>query len=73
MEDLLIKLERNNINTITIFDSNYPKDLINIPDKPLVIYTKGEYKVEDHLAIGIVGSEKPQLMESGHVKNLQKS
>jgi DNA processing protein len=58
LEDLLLKLENNNINTITIFDSNYPKDLTNIPDKPLVIYTRGEYKEEDHFSIGIVGSRK---------------
>lgn len=58
LEELLFKIKQNNINVITIADCNYPAGLINIYDKPMVIYSKGEYKEEDRLAIGIVGSRK---------------
>lgn len=58
IESLLIKIEQNNINVITILDNNYPEALNNIFDKPMVLYCKGEYSFDDKLAIGIVGSRK---------------
>ncbi|WFA09776.1 DNA-processing protein DprA [Tissierella sp. Yu-01] len=58
LEDLLIKLENNNVNTLTIYDEDYPISLTNIYNKPAVLYTKGNYKLDRDLAIGIVGSRK---------------
>jgi DNA processing protein len=36
LENLLLNLERNNINTITVLDAEYPKDLLNITNKPCI-------------------------------------
>lgn len=58
LDRLLLKIEEDNINVITIADKNYPKSLNNIYNKPMVIYTKGDYREEDTLSIGIVGSRK---------------
>lgn len=58
LEDLLVKLEKNNINTLTIYDEDYPLSLENIYNKPVVLYTKGNYNLDNNLAIGIVGSRK---------------
>lgn len=56
--DLKNKLNSLNIDIITVLDENYPEKLKYIYDKPIVLYTKGNYNVEDNLAIGIVGSRK---------------
>lgn len=39
-------------------EDDFPAPLKDIPDSPFLIYQKGEYSVEDHLAIGVVGARK---------------
>lgn len=46
-------------NAITIFDSVYPKELLNLKYPPLVLYYKGNLDLLKHEAIGIVGSRNP--------------
>lgn len=58
IENLIYKLEKNNINTITLLDESYPKSLKNIYDSPYVLYIKGQILKEDELAIAVVGSRK---------------
>lgn len=52
------KLKSLDIDIITVLDEDYPERLKYIYDKPIVLYTKGNYNLEDSLAIGIVGSRK---------------
>ncbi len=56
--DLTNRLNSLNIDIITVLDENYPERLKYIYDKPVVLYTKGNYSIEDNLAIAIVGSRK---------------
>lgn len=56
--DMLSKLEEYNINSITVMDDDYPENLINIYDKPYVLYQKGDIIEKDELSIAIVGSRK---------------
>ncbi|NLK43040.1 MAG: DNA-protecting protein DprA [Tissierellia bacterium] len=58
MEKLFYRLDRLKIDTITIYDENYPASLRNIYDYPNVLYVKGQILEEDNLALGIVGSRK---------------
>lgn len=37
-------------------DASYPKKLTNISDPPLLLFMRGEYRSEDELAIGMVGT-----------------
>ncbi|MFH0739014.1 MAG: DNA-processing protein DprA [Candidatus Omnitrophota bacterium] len=39
-------------------DTDYPANLKNIPDPPIVLYVKGELKKEDNLGVAIVGSRR---------------
>ncbi len=55
---VLNKIEKENVDTITIYDENYPPSLRYIDDKPLVIFKKGQDLDESNLNIGIVGSRK---------------
>ncbi|MBC8590495.1 DNA-protecting protein DprA [Lachnospiraceae bacterium NSJ-29] len=58
LQRVFYRLHENKISTITIFDDNYPESLLNIFDKPYVLYKKGEMLQTDNLAIGIVGARK---------------
>lgn len=44
---------------ITCNDTDYPKNLKNIFDYPLVLYVKGELKPSDNLALAVVGTRRP--------------
>jgi Predicted Rossmann fold nucleotide-binding protein involved in DNA uptake len=49
-------------NAITIFDKEYPKELLNLEFPPFVLYFKGDLKLLecDH-KIAIVGSRSPSM------------
>ncbi|MCX5701878.1 MAG: DNA-processing protein DprA [Candidatus Omnitrophica bacterium] len=60
-EDLKKELElakKLNLRIITFEDADYPQNLKNIPDPPIVLYVRGELKKEDNLSIAIVGSRR---------------
>ena len=54
----LEKLNTLGIDAITIYDKEYPQELLEIPDKPVVLYIKGKLIPSDHISMGIVGSRK---------------
>ncbi|NLV89693.1 MAG: DNA-protecting protein DprA [Tissierellia bacterium] len=58
IEKLFNRLEKLKIDTITIYDDNYPASLRYIYDSPNVLYIKGEILEEDSLSLAIVGSRK---------------
>ncbi len=49
--------KRNNIEIISILDEDYPKDLKNIPDAPVILYIKGGLN-NSSLNIAVIGSRK---------------
>ncbi|MBU4312400.1 MAG: DNA-processing protein DprA [Candidatus Omnitrophica bacterium] len=49
-------IKQYGIKVITFLDRDYPKNLKNIYDPPVVLYVKGEILPEDDVAISIVGS-----------------
>ncbi len=49
-------IKQYGIKIITFLDKDYPKNLKNIYDPPVVLYVKGEILPEDDVAIAIVGS-----------------
>lgn len=55
----LEKCQESNIRIVSILDSDYPINLHNLYDPPLILYVKGEILPEDQFAIAIVGSRRP--------------
>jgi DNA processing protein len=63
-EDLEKELEsakKLGLKILTVEDKDYPENLKNIPDPPLVLYVKGELSLEDKYSIGIVGSRRASI------------
>jgi DNA processing protein len=50
--------EKSGVVILTVFDEDYPENLKNIYDPPVILYVKGTIKKEDSLAVSIVGSRK---------------
>lgn len=51
-------MEEEEIAVVGFSDSPYPEILKEVPDAPVVIYMKGEYRPEDRFGIAVVGSRK---------------
>ncbi len=58
-EDLISKLRYQNINPITIYDTNYPSLLKESKNPPLVLYTRGELSLFQENMLAIVGTRSP--------------
>ncbi len=52
------QIEQSGIKVMTIFDEDYPKNLKEIYDPPIVFYYKGEFTPSDSRAIAVVGTRK---------------
>jgi len=57
----LARIEQAGVRAVTRADADYPKNLGEIYDPPLVLYVRGTLTERDALAIGIVGSRRTTL------------
>ena len=57
----LARIEKAGVRAVTCADADYPKNLREIYDPPLVLYVRGVLAERDVLAIGIVGSRRMTL------------
>jgi DNA processing protein len=53
------RVRKDGVRVLTLESGDYPEELRNLDDAPLVIYMKGEIMEEDKYAVAIVGSRKP--------------
>ncbi len=51
-------MKENSVFAVAFNDSNYPENLFQIPDSPVVIYVKGQLSKENNLAVAVVGSRR---------------
>jgi len=52
------KLEKLGIKYVTKSDTQYPKNLLDLEDAPVVLYYRGVFSKKDENAVAIVGSRK---------------
>jgi len=43
---------------VTAFDADYPVSLVNLPDRPPVLYIRGRLRASDAVALAVVGSRR---------------
>lgn len=63
-------IKKNNLKVITIFDKDYPENLKDIFDPPLLIYVKGDLKEADFCSLAIVGSRRASFQGIKFAENL---
>lgn len=52
-------IQENNIQPLFYLDKDYPQNLLPLPDSPIMIYQKGNTKLNGYRTVGIVGTRKP--------------
>ncbi len=56
---MLENMEKSGIKILTIYSEDYPKKLIDLPDRPLVLYAKGDLSLLNEKCFGVVGTRMP--------------
>jgi DNA processing protein len=67
-DDYFDRVKNNNINVVTIYDQEYPGKLLQLRDKPILLYVKGNMDLLDKPSIAIVGSRKMSLYGNNMTK-----
>ena len=52
------KLKKLDLGYMTMYDESYPRQLLELPDCPAILYIKGDYNVLKAISLGVVGSRK---------------
>ena len=55
------RMQKENVKILTIEDTNYPRILKTIYDYPISLYVKGNVKILNNSAIGIIGCREASL------------
>jgi DNA processing protein len=58
LEQELNLMDRTGVRVITIEDPEYPENLKNIYDPPILLYVLGKFQPEDRFSLSIVGSRR---------------
>lgn len=60
LDSSIENIQKSGIKILTIFSCDYPKCLIDLPDRPLILYAKGDLSLlENHINVAIVGTRMP--------------
>ena len=55
LKEEIKKMEKENVELISIYDENYPERLKRIYDKPISLYVKGNKKILNEFSLAIIG------------------
>jgi DNA processing protein len=58
LEKQICVLKQENVKMLTIFDEEYPKNLIDLEDSPPILYCRGKVLPKDSNAVSIVGTRR---------------
>ncbi len=58
-ENSLENIKKSGIKILTIYSKEYPHKLVDLPDRPLVLYAKGDLGLLNKKSIAIVGTRMP--------------
>ena len=59
LDSAIENMQKNGIKLVTIFNDDYPEKLKDLPDRPLLLYAKGDLSLASKKSIGMVGTRMP--------------
>ncbi len=59
LDSAIENMLKNDIQILTIFSEDYPHKLYDLPDRPLILYAKGDLSLIDEKSVAIVGTRSP--------------
>lgn len=67
---LLERHEASNIRSLSVFHSDYPEALRQIPDAPVILFVKGAYRASEARSIAVVGTRDPTPMGMANTRHM---
>lgn len=59
LDSSIDNMQRNGIKIVTIFSDEYPEKLRDLPDRPLILYAKGDLSLANQKSVAVVGTRMP--------------
>lgn len=59
LDSALENMKNAGIEILTVEDDRYPSKLLNLPDRPLVLYAKGDLSLLEEECLAVVGTRSP--------------
>ena len=59
LDSSIDNMQRNDIKIVTIFSDEYPEKLKDLPDRPLILYAKGDLSLANQKSVAVVGTRMP--------------
>lgn len=59
LDSSIENMQRNGIEIVTIFSDEYPEKLRDLPDRPLILYAKGDLSLANQKSVAVVGTRMP--------------
>lgn len=59
LDGCIENMQRAGITILTVMSPNYPKSLIDLDDRPMILYAKGDLSLLDKKAVAVVGTRSP--------------
>lgn len=57
--EMIVRLERDGIRTVTVLDDDYPANLRDVYNRPPMLFVKGEVLDQDECSVAVVGTRTP--------------
>lgn len=77
LDSSIENMENSGIKILTIFSKDYPEKLIDLEDRPLILYAKGDTGLLKKKGLGVVGTRMPtnygKIVTENFVEKLAKS
>ena len=67
---LLERHDLSNIRSVSIFHSDYPEALRQIPDAPVILFIKGTFSAQDARRLAVVGTRDPTPMGMENTRSM---
>lgn len=52
-------MQKSGIQILTVMSENYPQKLVDLPDRPLILYCKGDLSLLERKGVAVVGTRMP--------------
>ena len=72
LDSHILSLESQGIKVITYLSDDYPQRLANYPDKPIILYCKGDISLLNSICVAVVGTRKPTIYGKQVTEKLSK-
>ncbi len=68
----ILNLDSQKIKVVTYLSDDYPQKMLNYPDRPIILYCRGDVSLLNSTCLSIVGTRKPTIYGKNITEKLAK-